>query len=213
MKKIIAIILIGLMITASTACGSNITYTNMEPKVSQMKAICELAVMECYYHNVAKFKEDETGILFWKKSKNFWVEYSGVVKLGIDVSKVSVQINGEQISISIPEAQVLGCEVDSTSLTEESFIVSKDPKQISASDEVEAFKAAQEALEATAASDSVLLAAAQQRAQSLLEEYIINIGNAVGKKYNICWVYLDEEGTLDEVNSFSEVETGELQPA
>ncbi len=178
-----------------------------------MKAICELAVMECYYHNVAKFKEDETGILFWKKSKNFWVEYSGVVKLGIDVSKVSVQINGEQISISIPEAQVLGCEVDSTSLTEESFIVSKDSKQISASDEVEAFKAAQEALEATAASDSVLLAAAQQRAQSLLEEYIINIGNAVGKKYNICWVYLDEEGTLDEVNSFSEVETGELQPA
>lgn len=213
MKKIVAVLLVVGLMVAATACNGKDTYMmNMEPKVSQMKAICELAVMDCYYHNVAKFQEE--GKWFWENDKHFWIEYSGIVKLGIDVSKVSAQINGEQIAISIPKAKVLGCEVDSTSLSEASFIVSKNSKEISASDEVEAFKVAQEALEATAACDSVLLASAQQRAQSLLEEYIMNIGNAVGKQYSIHWIYLDEEGgLLDEVNSSSDGKAESSQTA
>ena len=65
---------------------------------------------------------------------------------------------------------------------------------IDAEDEVAAFDAAQTALEDTASRDSVLLANAQQRAQSLLEDYIKNVGNMVGKEYSIQWIYLDESG-------------------
>ena len=32
------------------------------------------------------------------------------------------------------------------------------------------------------------------RAQELLENYITNIGNAVGKQYSIKWIYVDAEG-------------------
>lgn len=38
------------------------------------------------------------------------------------------------------------------------------------------------------------LANAQQRAQSLLEDYVTNVGNLVGKEYTIRWIYLDENG-------------------
>ena len=197
MKKIIALFLSILMAFTCVACGQQPKEEpiDMEPKVSQMKAICELAVMECYYHNVAKyFEEDATGSLWWKKDKHFWVEYSGVVKLGIDASLVSIEVADAQITITLPEAKVLGCKVDSASLSDDSFIVDKESADIEAADEIKAFEEAQSKLEETASADKALLASAQQRAQDLLEEYVTNIGNAVGKQYSIKWVYVDADG-------------------
>jgi len=200
MKKMIVLLLSVMLLFTSTACGTQQTEPinpepKMEPKIAQMKSICELAVMECYYHNVAKFKEEDAeGILFWKKDKHFWIEYSGIVKLGIDASLVSMNINGNQISITIPEAKVLGCKVDSASLNADSYIVDSDSAAISAEDEVKAFDDAQNQLMQSASNDKTLLAGAQQQAQTLLEGYITNIGNAIGKEYSIQWVYLDAEG-------------------
>ncbi|MDO5785957.1 MAG: DUF4230 domain-containing protein [Eubacteriales bacterium] len=197
MKKIITLFLAMITLLSCVACGkAEEKLKNMEPQVSQMKAICELAVMECYYHNVAKFtEEDAEGTLWWKKDKHFWVEYSGVVKLGIDVSLVNIEVADTQITITIPEAKVLGCKVDSASLSDDSFIVDKDSAAIDADDEIAAFGAAQTKLEEIASNDKALLAGAQQRAQALLEDYIYNIGNAVGKTYFIKWVYLNANGS------------------
>ena len=48
-----------------------------------MKAICELATMKCYYHTVAKYKEENAEQFLWmSKDKKFWVEYSGIVPPG-----------------------------------------------------------------------------------------------------------------------------------
>lgn len=197
MKKIIGLMLAFIMIfmCASCAASAKEELLNMEPQASQMKAICELAVMDCYYHNVAKFtKEDAQGMLWWKKDKHFWIEYSGIVKLGIDVSLVSIEIEDTKVTITLPEAKVLGCKVDSASLTEDSFIVDKNSADIEAVDEVKAFEEAQSKLEETASNDKALLAGAQQRAQDLLDGYISNIETAVGKNYTIKWVYVDANG-------------------
>lgn len=196
MKKIFVLFLAVITLLSCVACGKvEEKPKNMEPQVSQMKAICELAVMECYYHNVAKFtEEDAEGALWWTKDKHFWVEYSGVVKLGIDVSLVNIEVTDTQITITIPEAKVLGCKVDSASLSKDSFIVDKESAEIDADDEIAAFDSAQTKLEEIASNDKALLAGAQQRAQALLEDYIYNIGNAVAKTYNIKWVYLDADG-------------------
>lgn len=198
MKRIIALCLLFVIAFTSAACNKSpdIATTQMEPQITQMKAICELAVMECYYHNIAKFsEEDASGFLWWKKDKRFWIEYSGVVKLGIDISLVTIEVNDTQVTISIPAAKVLDCKVDSASLSEESFFVDSNSADITAEDEVKAFDAAQSAMEETAANDKTLLANAQQRAQMLLENYIENIGNTVGKSYSIRWIYLDAEGS------------------
>lgn len=196
MKKCISFLLVLLLSLSLASCGTGKPdVSEMEPEVSQMKAICELAVMDCYYHNVAKFKEEDVeGFLFWQKDKQFWIEYSGVVTLGVDVSQVTVDVKDTQVTITLPAAKVLNCKVDSGSLTEDSFIVADGSASINAEDEVAAFDAAQTKLQETAASDTVLLANAQQRAQSLLEDYVTNVGNVVGKKYTIQWIYLDEEG-------------------
>ena len=194
MKKLRSTLICVMALLSLTACGkAGMNSESMEPKTSQMKAICELAVMDCYYHNVAKFtEEDAEGFLLWKKDKNFWIEYSGVVTLGIDASLVKVEVSGSEVSITIPSASVLNCTVDSSSLTEDSFIVAKNSAKIQAEDEVYAFEAAQTYLEQAAADDTALLASAQQRAQELLEEYITNIGKAVGQEYTITWIYLDD---------------------
>lgn len=192
MKRSICSLLIFLFLLPLAACGkATESSVTLEPKASQMKAICELAVMDCYYHNVAKFMEENAeGFLWWQKDKHFWIEYSGVVTLGIDASLVNVEVNGTEVSVTMPKASVLSCTVDSASLTDDSFIVAKNSAKIEVEDEVTAFAAAQEQLEASASRDTALLSGAQQRAQTLLEDYIANIGRATGREYTISWVYL-----------------------
>jgi len=153
-----------------------------------------LATMECYYHNVAKYsEEDAAGILFWKKDKHFWIEYSGVVKIGIDVSLVTVEVDEDSVTISIPDAKVLGEKVDEASLTKDSYIVDGKSADIDAEDQTKAFGFAQENMVKAASGDRALLASAQQRAQILLEEYVTNIGNAAGKEYSIEWKYISAD--------------------
>lgn len=208
MKKLACLLACSVLAGSLAACGGSAQKTTMKPETSQMKAICELAVMDCYYHNVAKFKEeDAAGVLFWKKDKHFWIEYSGVVSLGIDASQVALEVDDTLVTITIPEAKVLRCQVDSNELSEDSYIVAKDSARISAEDEVAAFAQAQADLEETAASDTALLSSAQQRAQDLLEEYVRNIGEAVGKDYTIQWVYLDSADSAPQSETNSQAES------
>lgn len=199
MKKVVSAFLACFLTLALSSCNqATQTPSDIEPDVSQMRAICELSVMDCYYHNVAKFKEENAeGILWWQKDKQFWIEYSGIVTLGVDISSVDIQINDTQITIHLPEAEVLNCKVDSASLTEDSFIVAKNSAAITAEDEIAAFDAAQSQLEQTASEDKVLLATAQQRTRVLLEEYIENLSNAIGKEYTIEWEYTNADAQSD----------------
>ena len=197
MKKMIALFLALAVIFGCTACGQKEEVSMVELDVTEMRAICELSVMDCYYHNVAKYFEEDAqkGFLgIGRKDKHFWVEYSGVVQMGIDASLVNIEVEDTLVTITIPEAKVLECTVNSDSLSQDSYIVDTDSAKVKAPDEVLAFAEAQRQLEETAAKDKTLLANAQQRAKSLLEEYIKNIGEAVGKEYKIDWIYVDASG-------------------
>ena len=159
MKRLTAMLLCALTLLACAACGGKEeAVPEIAPQVSRMRSICELAVMECYYHNVAKYmEEDAAGIWLWKKDKHFWIEYSGVVELGVDASLVSMELQGDTVTITLPEARVLSCTVDSSSLTEDSFIVDKSSAKITAGDETAAFAQAQARMEEHAAGDRDLL--------------------------------------------------------
>lgn len=116
-----------------------------------------------------------------EKDRKFWVEYSGVVTIGIDTSLVTMEIDGDIVTITIPPAKVFGCKVDKETLTKDSFIVAQDSAAVEAEHQTEAFKDAQAKMREAAENDTALLASAQQRAQKLLEDYVLNIGNSVGK--------------------------------
>lgn len=198
MKRIIAILLLLVSLLSLCACGSSSVPTAPEePQITQMRTICELATMDCYYHNVAKYyeKDAEKGILgLGKKDKKFWVEYSGEVTIGLDATLVALQVSGDQVTITIPPAKVLGAKVYSDSLTADSYIIDKDSADITAEDQTKVFEHAQANMLEQASNDHLLLFNAQQRAQMLLEDYVTNIGNAVGVTYQINWIYLDENG-------------------
>ena len=198
MKRIIAILLLIASLLALCACGdASVLPATEEPQITQMRTICELATMDCYYHNVAKYyeKDAEKGILgLGKKDKKFWVEYSGEVTIGLDATLVALQVSGDQVTITIPPAKVLGAKVYSDSLTTDSYIIDKDSADITAEDQTRVFENAQADMLAQASNDHLLLFNAQQRAQMLLEDYVTNIGNAIGVTYQINWIYLDENG-------------------
>lgn len=196
MKKTILLLLAMVMVLCSSCKNTKDAAKTIEPEETQMKSICELATMDCYYHNVAKYmEEDAEGILWWKKDKNFWIEYAGVVTIGINASLVSIEVSDDRVTITMPPAKVLGCKVDETTLSEDSFIIAKNSAKIDAQTQTEAFKDAQKKMEETASADTALLANAQQRAQKLLEDYVNNIGNSIGKQYKIKWVYVEDTST------------------
>ncbi len=190
------------------ACGKNeMQQANIEPEASQMKAICELATIDCYYHNVAKYdEEDASGALWWKKDRKFWIEYAGVVTVGIDATQVNIAVKENTVTITMPPAEILGCKVDDSTLTKESFIIADDSADVEAEHETKAFREAQINMEQEASEDTALLAHAQQRAQKLLEEYVENVGELVGKEYQIKWIYLDKDIEFNNEDSTSSIE-------
>lgn len=210
-RKIIALLLmLGLAFTCISCVQIEEQQDSFSLLESRMKSISELATMKCYYHNVAIYDEkDASGILFWKKDMHFWIEYSGIVELGIDASLVKIiDVKEDCVTIAIPNAKVLSKKVDEASLNKDSFIVDKKSAKISAEDEIRVFADAQKNMELGASSDKALLASAQLRAQMLIEQYVMNIGASGGKEYYIKWEYIDTEDN-GSVNSTEETANSE----
>ncbi len=162
------------------------------PDLSQIRSICELATLECYYHNVAiSTKEKGTGLSHWgEKEREFWIEYSGVAKLGINISKVSMKMEGKQIVITVPKAELLG--LSDYSFSEDSYISEDDgfnKNPITPDNQTEAVKAAQEDIKKKFAEDDAMLVRAQDRAKDLIENYITQLGDISKTNYQIKWSY------------------------
>ena len=197
MKRIIVLFLFLSTIFSAVSCTVE-QETDVFEELN-LYEICELSVMECYYHNVAKYTEKDAdngflGLGLWKKDMRFWIEYTGIVKVGIDASFVKMIVEGDTVKITMPMPKVLGVEVDPDSLTEDSYIVDKNSAEVGGEDHAAAIKIATEELKKQAMEDETLLTRAQDRAKILIEEYITNVSSAVGKQYKLEWIYLDAEG-------------------
>ena len=192
MKKKFNLILALILSVTLISCKDNSNIKENEDitlEETKMKSICELATMDCYFNNVAKYKEDENSIFPWAKDKVFWIEYSGIVTLGIDASLLKISIVEDKVTVSIPEAKVLDTKVNEENFNADSFIFDNNSKTISAEDQIFALSKAQKDMKATASKDTVLLSIAQQRVQVLLEDYIRNIGKISNNEYTIEWIY------------------------
>ena len=189
MKKI-GYRLAGILLISAVGCGKKEELPQEELKESQLQSVCELATLETYYHNTVRM-DDKKQVLWWDTKTQLWIEYSGIVKVGVDFSEVSMKVEGDVIQITIPEAKVLDYKVDEASLTEDSYLVGKSglfAPEISAEKQSDAFAAAEEKMKETAENDKALLLQARQRAETLLEEYARNIGELQGKEYQVEFV-------------------------
>ena len=194
-KQSVAAACMTALLLLTTACGKAEAPVLPVPQEEQMKAICQLAVLECDYHNLAKYQDGQkVERFFWMtKGKRFWVEYSATVVLGIDVNQVSMELQSDVVKVTLPKAEVLRCKVNGDSLSPDSYIVDKDSAPVTAEDEVHAFKEAQNNLQQTVEADSDMLDLAQTRVEELLKNYVTSLAKATGTEYRVEFHYLEED--------------------
>ena len=208
MKKLLSIFLVLSLLFAMAGCNSK---PKEEPKkaeatieVDEMRAIANLATVDCYFHNVAKSDREmnPAWYQFWeKKNMRFWVEYDGKVTIGIDVNKLKVEVGENNVvTITMPNAVVLDATVNEQSLTSESFYFDPKAKKPSPEEQTEAFKQAQSNMRETAEKNPVLMANAKANAKELLRNYVDSVGEAVGIQYTIEWKDIDDPSKAAETD-------------
>ena len=133
---------------------------------------------------------------FGKKNRRFWIEYSGIVTVGIDISKLDISIIGHNVTITLPPAEVQNCRVDEDSLTGDYIVIDKKSAEVTYEHQKAACAEAEAKMKMAASNNSSLLESAQKRAKILLEDYIKNIGSIINVNYIINWQYTDEFGNI-----------------
>lgn len=160
---------------------------------SGVNKICELSTLRCYYHNVAELRKEPDGIfkygLFNYGFKKLWIEYTGIVEVGIDVDQVQVYEPDEknEVYVYVPEARIITVSADSDSMSEPITDTGMFT-EISTDDQNLAFVQAQNDMQEKAAADSSVLNKAKNNAKKLIEQYIINVGDQIGEVYTVKWL-------------------------
>lgn len=191
-RRIVLILLV--LIFSFTGCGTKQDSESPEKNaeqlnIRQLQSVCELATLECYYHNTAKLNS-QSKVLFWNTSKKLWIEYSGIVKIGIDISKLDMKLKDQVVTIALPNAEIFSCKVDETSLSKDTIYTEHKGlggSKINAEDQSKAFEEAQKNMLETVQNDQTLLLQAKERAQTLLANYVKSIGDAIGVEYEVRW--------------------------
>ena len=157
-----------------------------------IKSVCELSTLKCYYHNVAEV--DDPGK--WPFSevtkigrKRIWIEYSGIVTIGIDASKVTISEPDENgvVQVHVPEVEILDTYLDKQSLSDP--ITEAGPlTEITAEEKMAGISAAQDNMKQTASENQALYTQAYDRARRVIKAYVTNVGDAVGEEYTVEWV-------------------------
>ena len=195
-KQSVAAACVTALLLLTTACGKAEAPVLPVPQEGQMKAICQLAVLECEYHNLAKFEQKDASKFLWMiKDKRFWVEYSATAVLGINADQVSMELQGDVVNITLPKAQVLHCKVNGDSLSPDSYSGDKASATVTAEDEVYAFQEAQDGLQKTVEADNNMMNLAQKRAEELLRNYVNSLAKATGTEYQVEFHYIEEDET------------------
>ena len=194
MKKIIIVMTLIITALCLTGCGKG-NIKDLSENIKKMELTGNLVTYKAYYHNVVEYeKEKGSGIThLFEKDRKMFIEYTGTIKLGINLTDVKIDVNDDEINVFVPMAKVIGePNVDKNNFKEENFIESKEginKNKITADDSAEVFNKAQKSIKENASKDKELLSLAQKRARVILEESIKEFSQIDDSKYTINWEY------------------------
>ncbi len=170
---------------------------SLQPSLVQIRNICQLAVLKVYFHNVAKaVKTAGSGLTaIGEQDREFWFEYSGYAEIGIDMSRVSMEFDGETVYVTLPPVELInGVNIDSSSYNLDSVVVEGEDwyrlnhNDITAEDLTGAINNANYSMQNSIMSNSTLMMNAQQRAEDLITNYIQQVAKCADTTYTVVFV-------------------------
>lgn len=183
---ILAFVLIGIW----SYCAFQPDNSSKNHSYFEIQTISELTTIQCRFHNVA-IRDVKEGFL-GAKNEYIWFEFDGIVDIGIDMNKIQISEPNEEgiIRIYLPPAQILNATPDTTSIKKP---VEKTGwfSEFDGGNEVEMILDATEDMKNDANTQVMLTAQAYERAQFVLEQYVINVGKMLGEDYTVEWVDAD----------------------
>lgn len=130
-----------------------------------------------------------------------WLEYDGVVTVGIDVSQVKVYEPDENsvVRVYVPDARIITVDADEESMGKP-IVDTGAFTSITTEEKARAFSEAQTTMRANVEADAGILKQAKDNAKELLKQYIINVGEQIGQEYTVEWIEnLDSNVKEDEM--------------
>lgn len=84
----------------------------------RLAEISELASVTYTYTNMAQFEnsDDFYGMKIPFTTKKFILSYDGTIKAGIDLSDVEIEVRDNDVTVTLPEAEILAHEIDADSV-------------------------------------------------------------------------------------------------
>ena len=179
--KILSIITFVILVS----CQKNV---NIESAfdVNSLKALSDLAVLECKFNNVAKINQPKgIGIIhFGETDRKIFMEYEGQVRIGVDIGEVIEKYDQNSRTITIPKAKIIS--VSDNSYSYKNYI-SKDGfinKNVVNDDEFKkAITESKLKMQSIVRDNNLLMKRAQVLAESQIRHFISTFGD-----YNIRFV-------------------------
>ena len=175
------------MILCITACA------NPKPKLDTIKQICELETLTVKCNDVVKGKKKAgkgwTHIL--EKDRVYWIEYTGIVEMGVNADDAVIEVSDDKVYITLPEAEVLDVYVDPESINKDSIYVSNDnfinPNEFTVKNQSKIIKAAQKQLETAFEKDKEIKEETTRATKKAIENYVNKLGESFDIDYEIIW--------------------------
>lgn len=85
---------------------------------SRIQQAQQLVTVKYFYTNMGKF-EDSTQFYGWRipfSGKSFIVSYEGKISAGVDLGRATVKKEGQRVTVSLPQPEILSHEIDQDSL-------------------------------------------------------------------------------------------------
>ena len=187
MKRLLAITLLIVSVVSLCACAKEDTVPTLREE--DIRSVCELATLECYYNNVAKIEKKASN--WFQTDRKMWIEYEGMARIGIDMSELEISIIGNTITMIMPQAKILSLKPNESTLSEKSYVTSADgwfiKNPITAEDQQAAITAGQKEMEDAVLNNAGLFERAEKRAKKLIENFITQMGKTIGQEYTIIW--------------------------
>lgn len=189
------LIAVALLAVASTMLIAWLIFrpsnNNEDDFLFDIEVISELTTLECRYHNVSV--RDIEGNFIGVGEQYVWFEYDVVIDVGIDINEVRIEEPTEDgvVKIYLPPAKILGAKAEKETISKP--VCELGPfTEITADEELQIINEGVDKLKNDSKTQDVIYQA-HNSAKNVLEQYVVNMGKAIGKDYRVEWAKAPDE--------------------